>query len=83
MVRRGERVFGYVNACPHAGTPLDWQPDRFLDAEGSRLMCHTHGALFRVEDGYCEAGPCAGDRLTPFAVEIDAAGQVVPTERSG
>lgn len=77
VVRSGEKVYGYVNSCPHAGTPLDWQPDRFLNAEGSRLMCHTHGALFRIEDGYCETGPCAGDSLTPVKIAVVDDGRVV------
>ena len=33
-VRRGASVVAYVNSCPHRGTPLDWQPDEFLDREG-------------------------------------------------
>ena len=77
VVREGDRLFGYENACPHLGTPLDWQPDRFMDAEGSHIMCHTHGALFRLEDGFCFSGPCAGDSLTAVAVALDAERRVV------
>ena len=62
---KGERVFGYLNACPHTGGPLDWVPGRFLNAEGDLIQCSTHGALFRIEDGYCVWGPCAGASLTP------------------
>lgn len=65
LVRAGSRVFGYVNSCPHTGGPLDWQPGRFLSAEGDLIQCSTHGALFRIEDGYCVFGPCAGASLTP------------------
>ncbi|SMF78211.1 Ferredoxin subunit of nitrite reductase or a ring-hydroxylating dioxygenase [Tistlia consotensis] len=70
VVREGERVYGYLNACPHVGTPLDFQPDRFMNADGSYLLCHTHGALFEIETGYCIAGPCAGRSLTPVALEL-------------
>ena len=45
-VRQGDAVFVYVNSCPHIGTPLDWTPDRFLSADGSRIVCATHGAEF-------------------------------------
>lgn len=76
LVRRGERVFAYVNSCPHIGTPLDTFPDRFLDRTGARLLCSTHGAQFRVEDGYCVGGPCAGRRLARVAVDV-VAGDVV------
>ena len=77
VVREGPQVFAYRNVCPHAGSPLDWQPDDFMNEDGSLIMCHTHGALFEIADGFCVAGPCAGDQLTPVAVEVDAAGNVV------
>lgn len=64
VVRRGPVVTVYENRCPHRGTPLDWTPDRFLDAEGNHLICATHGALFRLDDGHCVSGPCIGDALT-------------------
>lgn len=70
VVRQGEHALVYVNRCPHRGTPLDWMPDRFLDAEGRHLICATHGALFRVEDGLCMAGPCAGDALVRVAAWV-------------
>ncbi|MFQ5955816.1 MAG: Rieske (2Fe-2S) protein, partial [Kiloniellales bacterium] len=34
LVRRGRRVYGYVNSCPHAGTPLELIEDRFLNRDG-------------------------------------------------
>ena len=70
VVRQGARVHGYVNSCPHAGTPLDWTPDRFLTYDKRHILCATHGARFRIYDGYCFAGPCQGDRLTPLDVEV-------------
>ncbi len=38
------------------------------------LACRNHGALFAVEDGFCVAGPCAGESLEPIAVEPRGAG---------
>ncbi len=70
LVRRGGRVYGYVNSCPHVGTPLELIDDRFLTRDGTLILCSTHGALFRIEDGYCVDGPCAGDRLEPLDVEL-------------
>ena len=70
LVRRGRRVHGYRNRCPHTGSPLNWTPDHFLDRERRHIVCATHGAMFRVEDGFCVAGPCAGDELTPVPLEI-------------
>ncbi len=77
VVRDGEHAYGYVNSCPHTGTPLDWTPDKFMSEDDAYLMCHTHGALFQIADGTCIAGPCAGDSLTPVPVEIDGEGRVV------
>jgi nitrite reductase/ring-hydroxylating ferredoxin subunit len=67
LVRQGDAVFAYVNSCPHRNTPLDWLPDRFLDRSGRHLLCATHGALFRIVDGFCLSGPCAGARLQTVA----------------
>lgn len=62
-VRRGDAVHVYANSCPHLGVPLDWSPDEFLDATGTLIQCATHGALFRIADGTCVKGPCAGEAL--------------------
>lgn len=70
LLRRGGGVVAYVNSCPHRGSPLDWVPDRFLSADGRHFLCATHGALFRIEDGVCIAGPCVGASLRPVPVEI-------------
>ena len=75
-VRRGELLMAYKNSCPHTGVNLEWQPDQFLDLSNSYIQCATHGALFRLEDGYCLRGPCAGDALEPVEVRLEA-GQVV------
>lgn len=77
VVRRGDRVFGYVNVCPHARTPLDWTPDRFLTRDRENLLCATHGARFRIEDGFCVAGPCPGASLTPVPVAVEDGNVVV------
>ena len=68
VVRRGEVVFGYFNDCPHIGTPLNWKNKNFLTLDKSMIVCATHGAVFRIEDGNCSAGPCVGQRLKPIDV---------------
>ncbi len=80
VVREGARVFGYVNSCPHLGTPLDWQGDRFISLDNGLLMCATHGALFEIADGRCVAGPCKGQRLRGVSVSLDRDGRVVLDE---
>jgi nitrite reductase/ring-hydroxylating ferredoxin subunit len=74
VVRQRGRVVAYENSCPHLGSPLDWVPDRFLDLEKRHILCATHGALFRIADGLCLAGPCAGKGLTPVPIRIEAGG---------
>jgi nitrite reductase/ring-hydroxylating ferredoxin subunit len=76
IVRRGQQVFAYLNSCPHTGGPLDWVPDQFMSLDKNFIQCATHNALFRFNDGYCVAGPCAGDQLTAVPVVIDA-GEVI------
>jgi nitrite reductase/ring-hydroxylating ferredoxin subunit len=76
--RDGDIARGYVNSCPHVGSPLDWAPDRFIAPDGFHLLCATHGALFRPEDGYCVSGPCAGESLEPVPVTIIGADVVLP-----
>ena len=40
------KLRAWCNHCPHAGSPLDWQPGQFFSENGEQLLCHTHGALF-------------------------------------
>ncbi len=70
LVRAGNEVHGYLNRCPHAGHPLDLLPGRFLTADGSLILCSSHGALFEKSTGYCLAGPCAGRSLTPVPLQV-------------
>ena len=70
VVRVGATVRGYLNRCPHAGHPLDLLPQRFLTADGSLILCSSHGALFEKSTGLCVAGPCAGRALTPIALQV-------------
>lgn len=79
VARRGTQVFGYRNECPHAWTPLDWTPDQFMSLDGLFLQCAAHGALFRVTDGFCVQGPCAGQSLRHVPVRVED-GMVVLAE---
>lgn len=77
-VRRGERVFAYVNSCPHVGSPLDFEPGQFLNFERTHILCSTHGAIFRIEDGRCVRGPCVGKSLAAIPVEVRAGAVHLP-----
>lgn len=70
VVRKGDGVHAYVNHCPHAGFPLNWQPDQFLLPGGSAIRCVMHGALFEMETGQCLSGPCLGLGLQPLPVQV-------------
>ena len=70
VVRRGDQVYAYRNACPHTGAPLEWRQHQFLDADGRFVQCALHGALFTLDDGRCVHGPCVGDQLQPVPVTV-------------
>jgi nitrite reductase/ring-hydroxylating ferredoxin subunit len=72
------RHHAYVNYCTHAGTPLDWWPNEFLDDDRRFLRCGTHGSLFEPDTGKCAGGPCSGGALFPLQVQV-AGGRIVVT----
>ena len=70
VIRDGDQVYGYMNLCPHQGTPLDWKPDAFLTVEKDYILCATHGAIFEKDTGVCVWGPCQGRRLGPVKIRV-------------
>lgn len=68
---REDRLYAYLNRCPHLGIELNWMPGRFMDADNCFIQCANHAALFIPETGQCIAGPCQGDTLTPLEVTED------------
>lgn len=70
IVRHSGQFYAYVNRCPHVGTPLDWEPGKVLSLDLQHILCATHGACFRIQDGVCISGPCAGDQLTPLPLTV-------------
>lgn len=82
LVRKDDQLYLYRNICPHLGTPLNWEEDQFLDPDGALIQCATHGALFRIEDGFCLAGPCMGAHLpaVPFVV-VDGMVMIAPARQ--
>lgn len=72
VVRAGAQIRGYVNDCPHAHHPLNLLPHRFLTADGSLIVCSSHGALFEKLTGVCVAGPCAGSCLRSIPLQMEA-----------
>jgi nitrite reductase/ring-hydroxylating ferredoxin subunit len=71
IVRKNNHVFAYINSCPHIGGPLDLQPGNFLSYDKKNIICSTHGALFKINTGYCIYGPCKDDKLEAVPVRIE------------
>ena len=53
-------------------SPLAPVPDRYLTRENDLILCGSHGALFRIGNGLCVAGPCAGKHLRPVPLQVES-----------
>ena len=82
VVKRDGEIFAYINSCPHWGTPLEIVPGNLMTRDKKHLFCATHGAQFRLDDGYCVDGPCEGDTLTPVVIAIEDGAVMLDEERS-
>ncbi|AFJ85876.1 Ferredoxin, 2Fe-2S [Burkholderia sp. KJ006] len=78
VVRRGEQLHAWRDACPHFGdTPMAWRKDAYLNGDATRIVCHAHGAQFDMASGVCLLGPCLGQRLIAVPIEVTEDGYVV------
>ncbi|WP_419798373.1 MAG: Rieske (2Fe-2S) protein [Terasakiella sp.] len=80
VVKKDGQLSVFINNCPHLGIPMNLEPDRFLDMEKNFIMCSTHGALFKIDDGECVHGPCLGKKLAPVPYEIRGEELFVPKD---
>lgn len=71
IYRDDDNAFAYINSCPHAGVPLEWNRDQFMSLDGISLQCGTHGAQFEPSSGLCIHGPCKGARLHKVEIIIN------------
>jgi nitrite reductase/ring-hydroxylating ferredoxin subunit len=69
LVRKGPRLAGYIDSCPHAGWPLATFDDRYLTRDAEHILCTGHGALFTL-DGLGVTSPCVGERLTKWPIAV-------------
>lgn len=76
VVRRSDRVVAYRNVCPHQGSSLPWRKNAYLNADGSKIVCHAHGAEFDVDTGACTLGAALGHSLDPVEVWITNGGMI-------
>ena len=78
VVRRGAELRAYRDACPHFGdTPMAWRKDAYLNGDGTRIVCHAHGAQFDIASGECLIGPCLGRRLEAVEIDVTSGGDIV------
>ena len=68
LVRTEGGHLAYINRCRHISVPLDYGDGEVFDETGKLFQCRTHGALYRIEDGRCVAGPCSGASLKPVEI---------------
>jgi nitrite reductase/ring-hydroxylating ferredoxin subunit len=77
VVRRGESLHAWRDACPHiGGVPMAWRRHAYLNSDRDRIVCSAHGALFEVASGVCTLGPCLGESLEPVRVRLGADGSI-------
>jgi nitrite reductase/ring-hydroxylating ferredoxin subunit len=69
--RVGTSWRAYRNECQHRALPLDLGGTSPTSDDGRYLLCNQHGALYRLDDGRCVAGPCAGESLSVVGVRED------------
>ena len=72
LVEMAAGVRAYVNACPHQYLPLDYRGGQILSADGTRLMCTSHGAQFDVATGMGVAGEGLGCALDAVPLTEEA-----------
>ena len=70
LVRMGDEVKAYVNACPHQFMPLNHKGDKLISADKKILRCTNHSAGFSVETGEGVEGLGIGECLDPVPVHV-------------
>lgn len=65
-------IVAYRNLCRHLPVPLDGGTGELLSDDRAHLICGTHGATYRLLDGYCVDGPCEGLSLERLYVREEA-----------
>jgi nitrite reductase/ring-hydroxylating ferredoxin subunit len=70
ILRSGEHCYGYVNRCPHFGSPLAKNDSQLIFDPDNWIKCNVHYAQFRWQNGYCTAGECEGESLQKVPLNI-------------
>lgn len=72
----GGGLRAFVNLCPHQFLPLDQRAAGVLSADGTRLICSNHNAVFDAVTGEGTGGEGLGCALSPVPLRL-VDGQVV------
>jgi nitrite reductase/ring-hydroxylating ferredoxin subunit len=74
----------YKNECRHLPMPLDDRdPGELWDEHRRYLVCNSHGARYRPDDGLCISGPCEGSHLKALPVEVEGGVVFLDTDKIG
>lgn len=80
----GGTVRAYKNECRHLPMALDDRdPGQLWDPDQRFLICGSHGAMYRPEDGLCTAGPCRGSHLRTLPIILDGDRVLLETAKIG
>ena len=66
MIRKGDKVFAYLNVVLIRNTALNIASNR----QTGDIRCPNHGARFAVGSRKCLFGPCIGEFLILAPVEL-------------
>lgn len=77
LVRSGNQLHAFVNACPHQYLPLDHKGNKLLSADATKLRCTNHSAGFDIATGEGVEGLGIGCALSHVPVRITENHRVV------
>ena len=68
VFRKENKLYAWLNACPHDGRKLCKDPDLLLNKKKDLFQCMNHQALFDYRNGLCKDGPCEGEYLMQYPI---------------
>jgi len=78
------QIRAYKNECRHLPMKLDdREPRDFWDPSRTHLVCNSHGARYRPEDGLCVGGPCEGSHLRSLPIVVESGVVYLDTSKVG
>ena len=84
LLRTKDGVRAYKNECRHLPMRLDdREPADFWDPHKRYLVCNSHGARYRPDDGLCVTGPCEGSHLKKLPVVVKDGEVYLDTDKVG